>query len=66
MGNPNFLATVVDDGVLVRVMISGSGTRRGGEELGEVFDLSSKGTWDNEGGAWGWDSVDRSFNNGRG
>ena len=66
MGDPNFLATVVDDGVLVWVMISGGGARRGGEELGKVFDLSSKGTWDNEGGAWGWDGVDRSFNNGWG
>ena len=47
-------------------MISGSGTWRGGEELGEVLDLISKGTWDNEGGTWGQDGVNRSFNNGRG
>ena len=72
MGNPNFLAAVVDDGVLVRVMISGSGTRWGGEELREVFDLVSEGTWDNKGGtwgwggAWGWDGVDRSFDDRRG
>ena len=50
----------------MRVMISGSGTRRGGEELREVFDLSSEGAWDNKGGTWGWDGVDRSFGNGRG
>ena len=47
MGDPNFLAAIVDDGVLVQVMIGGSGTRRGGEELGEVFDLVGEGTWDN-------------------
>ena len=53
-------------------MIGGSGTRRGGEELREVFDLGSKGTWDNKGGTWGrdgawrWDGLDRSLNDGRG
>ena len=57
---------VVDDGVLVRVMISGSDTRRGSEELGEVFDLVSEGARDNEGGAWGWDGVNWSFDDGRG
>ena len=66
MGDPNFFAAVVDDGVLVRVMIGGSSTRRGGEELGKVLDLVSKGTWDNEGGAWGWDGMNRSFDDGRG
>ena len=66
MGDPNFLAAVVDDGVLVRVMIGGGSTRRGGEELREVLDLVSKGTWDSEGGAWGWDSVDWSLDDGRG
>ena len=66
MGDPNFLAVVVDDGVLVRVMIGGGGTRRGGEKLGEVFDLVSERTWDNKGGAWGRDGVDRSFDNGWG
>ena len=66
MGNPKFLAAVVDDGVLVRVMISGSGTRRGGEKLGEVLDLVSEGTWDNESGAWGWDGVDGSLDDGWG
>ena len=66
MGDPNFLATVVDDSVLMRVMIGGCGTWRGGEELGEVFDLVSEGARDNEGGAWGWNGVDRSFNDGRG
>ena len=66
MGDPNFLATIVDDGVLMRVMIGGGSTRRGGEELGKVFDLVSEGAWDNEGGAWGWDGVDRSFDDGRG
>ena len=66
MGNPNFLAVVVDDSVLVRVMVGGSGTRRGGEELREVLDLVSKWTWDNEGGAWGWDGVDGSLDDGRG
>ena len=66
MGDPNFLAAVVDDGVLMRVMIGGSGTRRGSEELWEVFDLVSKGAWDNKGGAWGWDGLDRSFDDGRG
>ena len=34
--------------------------------MGKVFDLISEGAWDNEGGAWGWDGVDRSFDNGRG
>ena len=63
MGNPNFLAAVVDDGVLVQVMISGSGTRWGGKELGKMFDLVSEGTRDDEGGAWGWDGVDWSFDN---
>ena len=43
MGDPNFLAVVVDDGVLVQVMIGGSGTWQGSEELGEVFDLVSEG-----------------------
>ena len=66
MGNPNFLATVIDDSVLVRVMVGSSGTRRGGEELREIFDLVSEGTWDNEGGAWGWDGLDRRFDNRRG
>ena len=32
----------------------------------EVFDLVSKGTWDNKGGAWGWDGVDGSLDDGRG
>ena len=66
MGNLNFLAAIVDDSVLVQVMVSGSGTRRGGEELGEVFDLVGKGAWDNEGGAWGWDGVDQGFDDGWG
>ena len=66
MRNPNFLATVVDNGVLVWVMIGGGGTRRGGEELRKVLDLVSKKTWDNEGGAWGWDGVNQSFDDGRG
>ena len=66
MGDPNFFAVVVNDGVLVRVMIGGGGTRRGGEELREVFDLVSEGTWDNEGRAWGWDGVDRGLDDGRG
>ena len=66
MGDPNFLAAIVDDSVLVRVMIGSSGTRRGSEELREMFDLVGEGTWDDEGGAWGWDSVDRSFDDGRG
>ena len=47
-------------------MVSGSSTWRGSEELGEVFNLVSEGTWDNEGGARGWDGVDRSFDNGQG
>ena len=54
MGDPNFLAAVVDDSVLVRVTIGGGSTRRGGEELGKVLDLVSKGTWDNKGG---WDGA---------
>ena len=66
MGDPNFLAAVVDDGVLVRVMIGGSGTRRGGEELWEVLDLVSEGARDNKGGTWGWDGVDGSLDDGRG
>ena len=66
MGDPDFLAVIVDDGVLVRVMVSGGGTRRGGKKLGEVFDLVGEGAWDNEGGAWGWDRVDQSFDDGRG
>ena len=57
---------IIDNGVLVQVMVSGSGTWRGGEELGEVFDLVSEGTWDNEGGAWRWDDVDQSFDDGQG
>ena len=66
MGNPNFLAVVVDDGVLMQVMIGGSGTQQGGEELREVLNLVNEGAWDNEGGAWGQDGVDRSFDDGRG
>ena len=66
MGDPNFLAAVVDDGVLVRVMIGGGGTRRGGEELREVLDLVSERTGDNKGGAWGWDGLDRGFDDGWG
>ena len=66
MGDPNFLAAVVDDGVLVRVMVGGCGTRRGGEVLGEVLDLVSEGTGDNEGRAWGWDGVDGGLDDGRG
>ena len=66
MGDPNFLAAVVDDGVLVRVMIGGGSTRQGGKELREVLDLVGEGTWDNEGGAWGWDGVDGSLDDGRG
>ena len=59
MGDPNFLTAVVDDGVLVWVMVGGGSTRQGGEELREMFDLVSKG-------AWGWDGVNRSFNDGWG
>ena len=66
MGYPNLFATIVDDGVLVQVMINGSGTWWGGKELGKMFNLVSKGTRDDEGGAWGWDGVDRSFDNRRG
>ena len=47
-------------------MIGGSGTRRGGEELREVFNLVSEGARDNKSGAWGWDGVNRSFDDGRG
>ena len=57
---------VVDDGVLVQVMISGGGTRWGGKELGEVFNLVSEGSWDNKGGTWGWDGLDWSFDDRRG
>ena len=42
-------------------MVSGGGTRRGGEELREMFDLVSEGTWDNKGWAWGRDGVNWSF-----
>ena len=66
MRNPNLFSTIVNDGVLMQVMIGGSGTRWGGEELREMFDLVSKGAWDNVGGAWGWDGLDRSFDDGRG
>ena len=66
MGNPNIFTAIVNDSVLMQVMVSGSGTRRGSEELREVFDLFSEGAWDNEGRTWGWDSVNRSFSNGRG
>ena len=66
MGDPNFLAAIVDDGVLVRVMVGGGSTRRSGEELGEVLDLVSEGAWDNKGGTWGWDGVDGSLDDGRG
>ena len=34
--------------------------------MGEVLDLVSKGTWDNEGRAWGWDGVDGGLDDGRG
>ena len=47
-------------------MIGGGGTRWGGEELGEMLNLVSEGTWDNKGGAWGWNGLDRSFDDGRG
>ena len=33
--NPKFLATVVDDGVLVRVAVNDKGTSGGGEEVGK-------------------------------
>ena len=66
MGNPNLFAAIVNDSVLVRVMIGGSGTRRGGEELREMFDLVGEGTWDNAGGVRGWDGVDWSLDDGRG
>ena len=66
MSDPNFLTAVVDDGVLVWVMIGGSSTRQGGEELREVFDLVSEGARDNKGGAWGWDGVDGGLNDRQG
>ena len=47
-------------------MVSGCGTWRGGEELGEVFDLVGVGAGDNKVGAQGWDGVDWSFNDGQG
>ena len=47
-------------------MIGGSGTRRGSEELSKILDLVGEGTWDNKGGAWGWNGVDQSFDDGRG
>ena len=37
LGDPKFLAAVVDNGVLVRVTVDGKGTGRGGEEIGEDF-----------------------------
>jgi hypothetical protein len=35
LGAPDFLATFIDDGVLVWVMVNGSGAGQGGEEVGE-------------------------------
>ena len=35
LGDPEFLTTVVDDGVLVWVVVDGEGTGGGGEEVGE-------------------------------
>ena len=37
LGDPKFLAAVVDNSVLVRVTVDGEGAGRGGEEIGEDF-----------------------------
>ena len=37
LGNPEFLAAVVDDGVLVRVMVGNKGAGGGGEKVRKDF-----------------------------
>ena len=64
--NPELFSTFVDDRVLVRVVVSGGGAGRGGEEVGKGFELVVKWVMDNGGnvfrsrgnGYWGWDGED--------
>ena len=47
--DPELFSTFVDDRVLVRVVVSGSGARRGGEEVGKGFELVVKWVVDDGG-----------------
>jgi hypothetical protein len=68
LGAPDFFTTLVDDGVLVRVVGDGSGTRQGGEEVREELGFRGYGERkvgeDRSGQSGGGDNGDRSFNDG--
>ena len=65
--NPELFSMFVDDRVLVRVVVSGSGAGQGDEEVGKGFELVVKWVVDDGGnifqsggnGCWGWDGEDR-------
>ena len=71
--NPELFSTFVDDRVLVRVVVSGCGTGRGGEEVGKGFKLMVKWVVDDGGdvsrsrgnGCRGWDGEDWGSNDRR-
>ena len=65
---PDFFATFVDDGVLVRVVV-GSGARQGGEEIGEEVSFwenrEAKGAVRRSWRGWGRDIGDGGGNDGQ-
>ena len=64
--DPELFSTFVDDRVLVRVVVGGSGAGRGNEEVGKGFELVVEWVVDDRGnvfrsgdnGCWGWDGED--------
>ena len=71
--DPELFSTFVDDRVLVRVVVSGSGAGRGNEEVGKGFELVVEWVVDDGGnvfrsggnGCWGWDREDQGSNDRR-
>jgi hypothetical protein len=68
LGAPDFLASFIDDSILVRVVGDSSGARWGGKKVREELSFRSDGERevgdDRSGWGWGGDDGNRSFNNG--
>ena len=71
--DPELFSTFIDDRVLVRVVVSGCGAGRGGEEVGKGFELMVEWVVDDGGdvfrsggnGCRGWDREDGGSNDRR-
>jgi hypothetical protein len=66
---PDLLTAFVDDGVLVGVAVVGGGARQGSEEMWEELGFVEAGEWkdgeDGSGWAWGGDTGNGGFGDGR-